>query len=119
MCRRATMRILSLPRVNYCNVAKSGGVVTVEVQVSDEAEPIAKSSLSAPVSGVVETLVVIRGTALVQKGDEVSAGQTIVDCRVDYGERQSTVIVCAFVRLLIRFPHFIGAARERHWRRHI
>lgn len=95
----ATMRILSLPRVSYCNVAKSGGVVTVEVQVSDESEPIAKSSLIAPVSGIVETLVVVRGTPLVQEGDEVSVGQTIADCRVDYGERQSTVIVCAFVRI--------------------
>lgn len=94
-----TAQILSLPRVSFCNIAIRGGVVTVEVQVSDEWLPLQSDPLRAPVSGVVESLVVVRGTPLVTIGDEVTAGQTLIDCRAQYGEKESTVIVVAYVRI--------------------
>lgn len=95
-----TAEILSLPRVGFCSVGKRGGVVTVTVEVSDESAPLQSLPLLSPADGVVEELVVVRGTPLVKEGDEVSAGETLVSNRVggESGEREIVVIARVRVR---------------------
>ncbi len=74
--------ILSLPRVSFCSVREDGGILTVEIQVSDDAAAIAGRPLTADADGIVEELTVIRGTAAVSVGDSVHAGDTLVDSSV-------------------------------------
>lgn len=72
-------RVLALPRVSFCSVSHGGGVLTVRVEVEDEAEPLAAGAMIAPRAGVVESLTVIRGRACVAVGDEVSAGTVLAE----------------------------------------
>ncbi len=97
-----TAQILSLPRVNFCSFNASGGILTVEVQVSDENSMLESRPLLAPETGVVEELVVIRGTACVQVGEEVGKGDVVVKNSALYGEEERPVIVIAQVK--VRFP---------------
>ncbi len=100
-----TPEILALPRVSFCSVALSGGVLTVTVEVSDEHTLIERVPLSAPANGTVEELVVIRGNALIGIGDEVCEGDVLVDCSAPVGESGSrSVIVIA--RVKVAFPVF-------------
>ena len=71
-------RILALPRVHFCTVKGEGGVLTVCVEVGEELSPLKREPLLSPASGVVEELVVLRGTPLVKLGDSVERGQTLV-----------------------------------------
>lgn len=102
--------ILSLPRVSFCSLGKSGGVLKVTVEVSDENASLKSRPLLAPVAGVVEELTVVRGTALVSVGDEVRAGDVVVDNSARYGETERTVIVIA--RVKVRFPFTAEYALE-------
>ncbi len=95
-----TSEILSLPRVSFCSLALSGGVLTVTVEVSDEQAVIESSPLLSPQSGKVEELVVVRGTALVAVGDEVNGGDVLVNNTAPVGESGArTVIVIARVKI--------------------
>lgn len=97
-----TAKILSLPRVEFCSFAMKGGVLTVEVRCAQESAPLASGPLSAPVSGVVEELVVVRGTPLAAPGDEVSAGDAVVGDYLTVVERQTRVAVIA--KVTVRYP---------------
>ncbi len=97
-----TAQIMSLPRVNFCSFRASGGILTVEVQVSDENALIESRPLLAPATGTIEELVVIRGTACAQAGDEVREGDVVVKNCALYGEEERSVIVIAQVK--VRFP---------------
>ena len=94
--------ILSLPRVSFCSVKQAGGVLTVTVEVSDENAVLSSSPLLAPTSGIVEELVVVRGTALFQVGDEVKAGDVVVRNTALLGEGEREVIVIA--RVTVSYP---------------
>ncbi len=94
-----TARVLSLPRVEFCAFKRQGGVLSVEVRVSEDVQPIAGMPLVAPVSGTVVRLTVIRGTPLVQPGDEVVQGQTLVDAYLLAGEERIPSLVIASVAL--------------------
>ena len=72
-------KILSLPRVSYCSIGAKGGILTVEVRVSEETVPLKSEKLSAPLSGKIEEMTVLRGTPLAAVGDEVQAGQILVE----------------------------------------
>lgn len=91
--------ILALPRVSYCSMRCEGGILTVEVRVSEEESVKNFEPLLAPVAGTVEELVVVRGTARVKHGDAVEAGQTIVDPVALYGETERQAVVIARVKL--------------------
>lgn len=71
-------QILALPRVHFCAVRQSGGVLTVRVETADEISPLSPAPLLSPAAGRIEELVVIRGTALCAAGDDVERGQTLV-----------------------------------------
>lgn len=74
----ATARILSLPRVEFCSFKRQGGILTVEVECAEELSPRPAEPLLAPCDGVLEELVVLRGTPLAEVGSEVHAGQQLV-----------------------------------------
>ncbi|MGN0822177.1 MAG: sporulation protein YqfD [Candidatus Gallimonas sp.] len=93
-----TAEILALPGVSFCAFARSGGILTVEVRVSDDAETHVGPLLS-PCAGKVEEAVVLRGTLTVEVGEEVEAGRMLVDCTETVGEGTRSVIVIARVRL--------------------
>ena len=97
-------RILALPRVHFCTVKGEGGVLTVCVEVGEELSPLKREPLLSPASGVVEQLVVLRGTPLVKAGDNVERGQTLVEPYALAGEAEEKLesTVVAFVR--IAFP---------------
>ncbi len=94
--------ILSLPRVHFCSVKGEGGILTVNVEVGDETEPVRRQPLCSPADGVVEELIVLRGTPLVQVGDSVAAGQEVVASYALHGEEKADCIVVARVR--VAFP---------------
>lgn len=94
--------ILSLPRVHFCSVKGEGGILTVDVEVGDEAERAGADPLLSPAAGTVEELIVLRGTPLVNVGDSVEAGQEIVANYVLHGEARENVIPVARVR--VAFP---------------
>ena len=94
---RITAEILSLPRVSFCALSHEGGVLTVRVEVSDEALPLAGGCLYAPADGVIESLTVLAGTACAAVGDSVSQGDVIVRSVTLVGEEELPVTVIASV----------------------
>lgn len=95
-------QILSLPRVSFCSLKLSGGVLTVNVEVSDENALLEGKPLLAPCDGVVEELVVVRGTALAEVGSSVKKGDVIVANSASGEGGTRPVIVIA--RVKIGFP---------------
>ena len=107
-----TAEILSLPRVSFCTIGKKGGVLTVTVEVTDENAHRASGPLLSPVSGMVEELVVVRGTACVAVGDGVSAGGTLVSDEVAEGEETRKVLVIARAKIAYSFSAEYEADEE-------
>ena len=105
--------ILSLPRVSYCSLKCEGGILTVEVRVTEDHETLEVKPLVSPASGTVEELTVVRGTPRVQVGDTVEKDQIIVDGVATYGEEQRTVIVIARVKIAFSvLEEFSGTEEE-------
>lgn len=98
-----TSEILALPRVSFCSLEMEGGVLTVTVEVSDENALIAGAPLLAPAQGIVEELVVVRGTPLVNVGDSVGFGDTVVGNFAPVGE-DGTRDVLVIARVRVCFP---------------
>ena len=94
-----TAEILSFPRVSFCSLSHEGGVLTVRVEVSDDALPLAGGNLLIPADGVVESLTVLSGTARVSVGDRVQAGAVAVENVTAIGEETLPVTVIAGVRV--------------------
>ena len=67
-------------------MGKDGGIVTVTVEVTDDEATLSSEPLLSPAAGVVEELVVVRGTPLVQIGDSVSEGAEVVKNEIFFGE---------------------------------
>lgn len=107
-----TAEILSLPRVSFCSFRRAGGILTVEIEVSDENAVLSGEPLYAPAAGTVAELVVVRGTPCVQVGDEVRQGDTVVQNRAVYGETEKTVIVIARVRISYSVEAEYGGTEE-------
>lgn len=94
--------VLSLPRVHFVSVQGQNGVLTIDVEVSDETEPLSMESLLSPASGTVEELIVLRGTPLVEIGQTVDMGQEIAAPYAVHGEEKAECLVIA--RVIISFP---------------
>ena len=106
-------QILSLPRVSYCSFKCEGGILTVEVRVSEEFGILAVQPLRAPIAGKVEELTVVRGTARVSVGDSVAEGQILVDGTAYYGEEAREVIVIARAKISYSVSEeFAGSEEE-------
>ena len=99
-CSPITAGIIALPRVSFCTVGKDGGIVTVTVEATLSSEP-----LLSPAAGVVEELVVVRGTPLVQIGDSVSEGAEVVKNEIFFGEeKEESCKVIVIARVVVAVP---------------
>ena len=94
--------VLSLPRVHFVSVKGENGILTVDVEVSDETQPLSSLPLLSPAGGKVEELTVLRGTAVVEIGQTVELGQEIVAPYALHGEERRECLVIA--RVKIAFP---------------
>lgn len=70
--------ILALPRVSFCSLHSDGGILTVEIEVSDDNAVIFSHPLTASADGTLKELTVIRGAAVHSVGDSVAAGEQLV-----------------------------------------
>ena len=94
-----TAEILALPNVSFCEMRAEGGILTVEVRVSDDRAVLTGKPLLSPVAGRVEELVVLRGTPCVSVGEEVEKDRLLVAPFAVYGEEQRPVVVIARAKL--------------------
>lgn len=103
-----TACVMGLPRVTFCSFSHEGGILTVDVEVSDENAVISGKPLLSPVAGTVERLTVVRGTALFAVGDSVQAGDTLVADYItsDNGTRSVVVIAEAVISypVAVKYP---------------
>ncbi len=90
-----TARILALPRVSFCSLSHEGGVLTVRVEVEDEALPLVYGAFAAPADGVVESLTVVQGIACAVVGDEVKKGDIIAEQNGEHA---------VIARVAVRYP---------------
>ena len=102
--------VMALPRVTYCSFSHAGGILTVDVEISDENAVTQSEPLCAPVAGVIERITVVRGTPLVSAGDSVQKDDVLV---ADYteseaGRRQVVVIAEAIVSYAVRAQYALG-----------
>ena len=107
-----TAHILSFPRVSFCSVSHEGGVLTVRVEVADEARPIAGGSLLAPADGVLLSLTVLAGTPRFGVGDEVRKGDVLVENAALFGEERLPVTVIAAAAVGFEAAAEYGGSRE-------
>lgn len=89
---RAQREILRREKAfSFASVKKRGARLKVELVLAKEAAGVVdteKKQLVTPVSGVVESITVLRGTALVRAGDAVAAGDVLA---AGYNEIKDTV----------------------------
>lgn len=107
-----TSRILELPRVSFASLRFEGGVLTVCVEVSDGETAWDRAPMKAPRAGILEELVVLRGTPCAAVGQEVEAGQTLISERVLYGEREERVIVMGYAVLRCPVEGVFAGSKE-------
>ena len=70
----------SNPRISFVTAKKQGNILVVECVLSSSPVTLgdSKESLKSNVKGTIEEISVLRGTALVNVGDEVKAGDELV-----------------------------------------
>lgn len=90
-----TSLVLSLPRVSFCSFSHRGGILTVDVEVSDENAVLSHSPLVSPVAGTVERITAVRGTPLVEAGSAVEKEDVLVAAYALGEEGRTGVIVIA------------------------
>ena len=107
-----TSRILMLPRVSFASLSFGGGVLTVRVEVSDEESIFSPAPLKAPQAGILEELVVLRGTPMAEIGQQVERGQTLISERTIYGEWEEKVLVVGYAVLLCPVEGVFEGSKE-------
>lgn len=84
------------PDITWISIGREGTALTIEIKERDvtlyEEEEYASSSLYAPCDGIVLSIVVRSGLACVKAGDEVKAGQLIVDGVLPVVKTDGTVL---------------------------
>ena len=113
-CAPITASIIALPYVSFCTVGKEGGIVTVTVEVTSDEATLKSESLCAPATGVIEELVVVRGTPLYQVGDSVTMGDEVVKNQAVFSEEgiSRQVIVIARVSVAYSFCKEYAGSEE-------
>ena len=102
-CAPITAQIIALPFVSFCTVGKKGGIVTVTVEVTTDNTLHTSEPLFAPATGIIQELVVVRGTPLMQVGDSVEAGDEVVRNEVLFGEEGTARKVIVIARVTVEY----------------
>ena len=102
-CSPVTAQIISLPFVSFCTVGKEGGIVTVTVEVTFDNALHTSEPLLSPASGVIQELVVVRGTPLFQVGDSVQAGDEVVKNETVFGQDGTARKVIVIARVTVAY----------------
>ena len=92
------------PHLSFAGCSRRGNVLIVDLALSkDGVEKLDGNvySLISDVSGVVESVKVYRGTALVNVGDKVSAGDKLIDGYVTIKEQTLKTNVLACVSIIV------------------
>lgn len=97
-------KLLSFPEVSYCSLHAEGGILTVEIQTSEETKKNV-SPLLSPETGNIEELCVLSGIAQAKAGDFVEKGQTLV-------LPESDEIVIAYVKISFKFDEVFQGSEE-------
>ncbi len=100
-------------RLSFAECKKVGNVLSIELALSKQAEkPLTgtATSLVATESGVLEKLKAYRGTPLFKVGDEVNAGDVLVDGYYTVGEEKlpQNVIATAVIRT-VKYYEYISS----------
>lgn len=105
--------LLALDGVSYCSMQKRGSVLIVTIKTNAFYTPPSKEELYAERSGVVERIVLLSGTALVEKGAVVAKGDKLVEGAIysPEGEKQETSVV-AYATLSCRYEAVYACADE-------
>ena len=88
---------------SFVSVKKRGTRLKVNLVLSPVPPDIVdteRTALVSPVSGVVESITVLRGAALVQAGDAVEAGDTLISGQTEVKEEIFETYVLGCVRIL-------------------
>ncbi len=105
-----TAKVLALDRVEFCSFRLEGGVLTVGVEVGEEAKTLDMLPLLAPASGRIEELVVVRGTPLFAEGDAVRMGEVVVANSPLEGGKKAAVIARVTVRYRVEREYALPEA---------
>ena len=103
-CGAVTAQIIALPHVSFCTVGKEGGIVTVTVEVTNDDSTLLSEPLFAPAAGIIEELVVVRGTPLKNVGDSVGEGEEVVRNETVFGEAGQVSKVIVIARVTVAYP---------------
>ena len=96
----ATGKILSLPQVTFCNIAKRGSILEIDIEVDDEHyESISNGDLVSDRSGTIKKVVTICGTAATAEGAVVKAGDVLIGAYTLVNEEYLPSIACGYVEL--------------------
>lgn len=96
----ATGRILALPQVTFCHIARCGSVLVVDVQTDEEhAGTASYEPLISDADGTVRTIVAVCGTAAVAEGDSVKKGDTLIHAYTLAGENKVEGLAAGYAEL--------------------
>lgn len=109
----ATGRILALPQVTFCNIARRGSVLVVDVQVDSEHYDSASGQpLVCDRAGTVKNIVTICGTAAVSAGDAVKKGDVLIYAHTVVGEERVGCLAAGYAEIECRQTKEFFAAEE-------
>ena len=94
----AAGRILSLPGVTFCNISRRGSVLVIDVETEEPFKAV-HAPLVSDVSGRVRKIVAICGTAAVEAGAKVSAGDILIYAGAQAGEEWIEGIAAGFAEI--------------------
>jgi similar to stage IV sporulation protein len=111
--------LLEVDGLSYVSLKKSGRILTVEAYRSEqkiESVDLNKPKITATISGKVRAINLLSGTALVNVGDEVKKGDTLIDGYVLKGEEKQLTHALGEVEIEVKyvFTYQSFASGERY-----
>ena len=109
----AESKILALPSVTFCSLQKRGSVLRVEVRADRESGgTVNRATLKADKSGVVRNIVVVCGTAAVEKNNFVNAGDDLIYAYALVGDERTDCIAVGYAEIECRASYEYTAPEE-------
>ena len=106
-------RVLALPDVTFCSVHKSGSILYIDVQENAESgAPADYSPLVSDCHGTVKKLVAVCGTPAAAEGQEVRAGDVLIEAYSAVNEEKMPCIAAGYAVIECRAEISYSAAEE-------